>query len=977
MLAVSGRRRVLAGAAAGVVAVGGLAVAGWKGHWLHAAAGRQRQASAAAIRFTSDQGIILTRPGARYQLAVSVVDASGHSLPGQHVQWRSGDSAQISVSSDGLVTAHVAVGSATITAMAAGVRPQAAQVLVARPAPGTVMVPTQDIMKMTTGEVTLRRTPQTSAISAGNVLVSNGRSGGGLLARVLSVTAKVSAVTVVTSPASLASAFTGLSADAISAPVTTATLARTTAALTAECKLAFGASRSVSLLGPSVLVPATVQLSGLLVARSGVVQRFELAVQATLPITVRSGSVTVSAGGDATASCELAVTSIPVPTPIFFGPVEVSGEVDQAAGVDISLHGGASLTIPGPILSDTVIADNGIQYTSASGWSSVDHDGQSGITVTPGPGPAVRTSVSATLSPFLSVGFGVAGTLGGDDLGGTSLAFARAQGDYNLNIQAPFSYLTPGYTGPRWNTSLGLTGGPQIALTGNLATLLQWMGLTLPDKRWNLVDVTVPLQSSPSVTVTAVPGGANGNALRLSAALPGGFNGDNVEFVQYPPQGGQGTVVAKAVVSGNTATGSWNPATLASGTRVTALVFDQLYGAAGLPYASSASAALGTLANTWTPVFLPSPPGQTESYLLNGVSCPALATCVAAGYYGPQGAVRNLTDTLSDGTWTPAEPSPPPLGLADPNPALDAVSCPVTGSCVAAGLYDDQNSISHGLIETLSGGTWTPAEPPAPADAATDADAGLYGVACPVPGTCVAVGGYNDQNGIGQAMTETLANGVWIPAEAPLPGPAPTPADSAALVSVSCPAPGSCVAVGYYGQEGDFGALIETLSGGTWTPAMAPLPPGQANLGAELNGISCPAVGTCVAVGTYNVRDYGEHALIETLSGGTWTPATAPLPAGTTEASLLAVACPTPNTCTATGETGLVSGNSHALIEMLSRSTWTAVKPPLPAGATVAAQARLSAVACPTADTCIATGFYTDPDGYHLLGLAEMTGFPP
>jgi len=339
-----------------LVAVGALAVTGWREHWLQAASGTQRQASfgpAAAVRFTSDQGIVLTHPGARYELAAAVVDASGRRLPSQHVRWRSDDPAQVSASSNGLVTAHVAVGSATITATVAGVRPQAAQVLVATPAPGTVVIPTQDIMTMTAREVTLRRTPQTSAISAGDVLVSNGRSGGGLLARALSVRAGASAVSVVTSSASLASAFAALSVHAVSAPVTSATAARTAAALTAECKLTAGTSRPVSLQGPSVSVPATVQLSGTLVAQSGVVQQFELAVQATLPITVRSGSVTVSAGGNATATCELAVTSIPVPTPLFLGPVEVSGEVSQAAGVDVSLRGGASLTIPGPVLSDT------------------------------------------------------------------------------------------------------------------------------------------------------------------------------------------------------------------------------------------------------------------------------------------------------------------------------------------------------------------------------------------------------------------------------------------------------------------------------------------------------------------------------------------------------------------------------------------------------------------------------------------------
>ena len=168
---------------------------------------------------------------------------------------------------------------------------------------------------------------------------------------------------------------------------------------------------------------------------------------------------------------------------------------------------------------------------------------------------------------------------------------------------------------------------------------------------------------------------------------------------------------------------------------------------------------------------------------------PYASECVAAGYYGPQGAVRNLAETLSAGAWTPAQPTQPSLGLADPNPSLNAVSCPATGTCVAAGLYDDQNSDSHGLIESLSSGTWTATEPPAPPGAATGFDAGLYGVSCPTSDTCVAVGGYGDQHGIAQAMTEpspaerdpgrssaagpsTRAAGQRSPAECQLPRPA-------------------------------------------------------------------------------------------------------------------------------------------------------------------------------------------------------------
>jgi hypothetical protein len=128
-----------------------------------------------------------------------------------------------------------------------------------------------------------------------------------------------------------------------------------------------------------------------------------------------------------------------------------------------------------------------------------------------------------------------------------------------------------------------------------------------------------------------------------------------------------------------------------------------------------------------------------------------------------------------------------------------------------------------------------------------------------------------------------------------------------------------------------------------------------------------------VAVGAYNGPDHTEHGLIETLSRGTWTAETAPLPAGITAATLLAVACPAPGMCAATGETGLLAGNSHALIEALSGSNWTPVKVALPPGATVTAEARLSGVACPAVGTCVATGFYTGPDG--VLGLAETVGF--
>ena len=56
----------------------------------------------------------------------------------------------------------------------------------------------------------------------------------------------------------------------------------------------------MSLTGWGVSVPATVTLEAVLVARAGVVNQFQLAVRATLPVTVHTGTATVTAAGKAT-----------------------------------------------------------------------------------------------------------------------------------------------------------------------------------------------------------------------------------------------------------------------------------------------------------------------------------------------------------------------------------------------------------------------------------------------------------------------------------------------------------------------------------------------------------------------------------------------------------------------------------------------------------------------------------------------------
>ena len=114
----------------------------------------------------------------------------------------------------------------------------------------------------------------------------------------------------------------------------------------------------------------------------------------------------------------------------------------------------------------------------------------------------------------------------------------------------------------------------------------------------------------------------------------------------------------------------------------------------------------------------------------------------------------------------------------------------------------------------------------------------LNAVDCSSPGNCVAVG---SQNGSGAIDVEKA--GKWKAVTLS----ARTGAGSTNLTAVSCPAPGSCVAVGTDGSQG----VIETQAGSKWKGLDATgdgsLYPGSYE--GQLSSVSCPAAGSCAAVG--------------------------------------------------------------------------------------------------------------------------------
>jgi len=383
--------------------------------------------------------------------------------------------------------------------------------------------------------------------------------------------------------------------------------------------------------------------------------------------------------------------------------------------------------------------------------------------------------------------------------------------------------------------------------------------------------------------------------------------------------------------------------------------------------------------------------GQYAS--LGDVTCAAVGNCVAVGFdkaKGPTGDVtQGLVETLSGGKWTAA--AVPGVSSQKGVATLNAVSCPAPGNCVAVGFVSSgAGAVLTPVILTLSGGRWSPVKPPLPSDAITTASATLNDVSCPAAGACVATGWYSNQVGRHDGYMDTLAHGTWTAASAALPADAAPEQYSATagtyLAAVACTGVGACVAPGQYRDaQGQTRALIDTLSGGTWTASPAPLPADAATTGqvAGLWAVSCAASGTCVAAGHYIQRGGQPRFLTETLAGGAWTAAALSLPADAAadqkwsqyqSTTIGGLACEPDGSCVATAGYVTKESTLAPLIETLSGGRWTAAKAPLPADAVTSTpqdQAYLDLATCPANGDCLTVGSYPAVDG-SVEGVIEV-----
>jgi hypothetical protein len=251
-----------------------------------------------------------------------------------------------------------------------------------------------------------------------------------------------------------------------------------------------------------------------------------------------------------------------------------------------------------------------------------------------------------------------------------------------------------------------------------------------------------------------------------------------------------------------------------------------------------------------------------------------------------------------------------------------------------------------------------------------------YGaVSCSSTTECTAIGPYESTD-VPTAVTEV--SGVWgTPTELPPPLGAISSPEPPTLFSVSCPAAGTCDAVGLYELSGEVLPLFFTESAGTWGSLQTLPVPANAQTGSsevvESVAVDCPSAGNCVILADYRGTDGNEHAFVDTqTSGGAYVPVQLPDIAGnssTAFATATSLTCSDTSNCTVIGEeVDEATFNIGTASWTESAGTWAAPTE-VPAGNGPFTFFVGASVACPDATTCIAVGAEI---GINSTGLYDL-----
>jgi sugar lactone lactonase YvrE len=325
---------------------------------------------------------------------------------------------------------------------------------------------------------------------------------------------------------------------------------------------------------------------------------------------------------------------------------------------------------------------------------------------------------------------------------------------------------------------------------------------------------------------------------------------------------------------------------------------------------------------------------------LNRISCGSASSCMAVGYYynpsNPPEPNRALSYQLTSGRWVQQAV---PWSEGESYPELRGISCTAPNACTAVG----QTEVSghyRPLIVQWNGSSWSKQEVALPEGTL---EAELYGVSCVATSQeCLAVGTRENSAGVWVGYSALWSNSSW----SSLSTPTAEESTLTEIRDVSCGAPKSCMAVGWFNTVSGAKPFSELWNGSSWVL--------QTRAKYEYGyfyGVTCMSAGLCLAAG-----GNGHTPLIETWDGAEWDPASSPSLSDVSGGYFSDVSCVSPVACTAVGagRSKLEAFPSVTLAETWDGHSWKEQTTPRESERS---RNELESVSCVDGGACTAVGW--------------------
>lgn len=307
-----------------------------------------------------------------------------------------------------------------------------------------------------------------------------------------------------------------------------------------------------------------------------------------------------------------------------------------------------------------------------------------------------------------------------------------------------------------------------------------------------------------------------------------------------------------------------------------------------------------------------------------------------------------------------------------------AVSCAAPGDCAAGGAGGGKQAF---VVSETNGAWGKPIAVPGLKRLNTGGHAAVVAISCPAAGECVAGGYYSVDLFVYEPFVVSETNGVWGRAiEVRGTEPPPDVGGDDQVVSISCAAVGECAAGGSYSDASGDQAFVVSETGGVWGTAI--VVPGTAALNtggyATVKSISCAAAGECAAGGFYSQHDAteGELAFVASETNGVWGDAIevpGMPPLSSGTSEVDAISCPAAGECAAGG----VYPSGAFLVDEKNGSWGTAIGVPGMEKLTGPGLfADVASVSCSAAGECAAVGGFYNSTTYDSGGflVSETSG---